>query len=280
MKQTTKKPKFIILHCNPDLDACACAALLGVRPEEVHFIPADLKILPEKCPCCGEKIPSNPIILDHRLGLKGKAGHNGETHAAVNSLPEAILSDPTLIQEIDEQDKTGRSSPNFNLSQILEAVRADLKNNGMYNADGSYKLDRAIVAAMGRVIRGLNLIYKQKQVARKAAQGIRFEKVDGYSFAIVPKDQGRNQLYTILRDEYGANGLIYCDGYNLGVHRFPGEVEPDFRLLKDKLPGWFIHSSGFLAAWGTNKAPKHTFPPAGTPQNLDELLTLMREVFE
>ncbi len=74
-------------------------------------------------------------------------------------------------------------------------------------------------------------------------------------------------------------GMIYHDGFNLGVVRHPQRKELDFRLLREDLPGWFIHPSGFMACWVASQPPATTLPPAGTPQTPAELVELLRKHF-
>ena len=265
---------MVIIHPHVDLDACACVALAS--EEEVHFVPAGMGELPTNCPCCGKSLPPDARILDHSLGEKGALDADGTRHAAAASMPEAAEADPDLIREVDEQDSAGMvRHPRFSLAKVLIALRTEASDRGVRGAE----LDREVLTAMIRIIRGLNLIHGYKDVARVFIERSRIEEVGGLKFALLPPGNTPPQVGIILNEEYDVSGSVYQTGHDLGVTRYPGRDEPDLRRLGERLPGWFVHSAGFLACWGSRKAPATTPPPEGTPQTQDELLSLLREVF-
>ncbi len=266
--------KGVIIHPHPDLDACACVALAGET--EVHFLPAGEKKLPVQCPCCGKRLTGQERVLDHPLGDKGRLEEDGVRHSAAASMPEASKADPNLIAEVDEQDSTGKATPRFSLGQIVAAVRREASERGVRGVT----LDCEVVTVMARVITGLNLAHQDRQEWRVVARDLRFEVVAGFKFAFAPDMETSPNLGIVLNEEFGCTGAIFAYGNNLGVARYPGCDAPDLRLLTPYLPGWFIHTAGFLAAWGTRKSPAKSRPPATTPRTQEELLALMRTVYE
>jgi len=268
----------IIIHPNPDLDACVCAALSGVSAEEVHFLPAGEVKLPVICSCCNRKLTGQERILDHPLGEKGRLDTDGTRHAAACSMSEAQMADPLLLDEVDEQDSTGTVlNPRFSLASILAAVRTEASERGLRGTN----LDREVVRVMSRIITGLNILNAKRQEADITINGgVRIVEIGSFKFAILPEGNTSPQMGIVLNQKYGVTGHIYAQQNNVGVTRYPGRNEPDLTKLKSFIPGWFIHTAGFLACWGSRKSPTKSLPPKGTPQNQEDLLALMREVFE
>lgn len=265
----------VIVHVNPDLDACACVALAGVHPDDVHFLPAGAPAIPHVCPCCGRRLTGNERVLDHPLGEKGRLEANGVRHAAACSMPEARYADPKLLAEVDEQDSTGLvREPRFSLAQVVAAVKRDLSAQGYRDAEHN----RLVVEIMGTVIRGLNQIHTDRVAAEALMPSIPIVEIAGHRFAVPPEAIGVQTSFALA--ERRVCGSIYHDGWNLGISRFAGFDAPDLRLLERHLPGWFVHSAGFLACWGSRKSPATTAPPRGTPQSQAELVALLRQVFE
>jgi hypothetical protein len=136
---------------------------------------------------------------------------------------------------------------------------------------------------MAPILRGLNLLYQEEQAARELLPKLRIELVGGCKFAILPVGKTPPQLSKILAEETDVSCEIYWEVgpgvFNLGIYRYPGRITPDLRELKPYLPGWFVHSAGFLACWGNAKSPETTPPPSGTPQSQEELLALVKRVF-
>jgi hypothetical protein len=269
--------RSLIVHPRVDLDACACITLAGAAPENVHFLPAGATEVPSECPCCGKQLTGTERILDHPLGEKGRLDADGTRHSAAMSMPEAVGADPDLLAEVEEQDSTGLvQRPRFSLAHVLAAVRTDASNRGLRNVE----LDREVIAVMSRIIRGLNLLHVARQSAREVIARTRIESVDGVRFAVLPEEEIPPMVGIVLNEEYDVSGAIYAEGFNLGVTRYPGRTTPDLRKLQPHLAGWFIHTAGFLACWGSRKSPATSPPPVGTPRTQDELLALMRRVFD
>lgn len=266
----------VIVHPRPDLDACVCVTLAGASPQDVHFLPAGATEVPSVCPCCGKRLTGSERILDHPLGEKGRLDAEGVRHSAAVSMPEAVNADPKLLAEVEEQDSTGLvKQPRIPLPRILAAVRTEASDRGLRDME----LDREVVMTMSRIIRGLNLLHGAQEAARSYISNSRIEEVGGCKFAVLPPGETPPQVGIILNEEYDVSGAIYVTGFNLGVTRYPGRTTPDLRKLQPHLPGWFVHTAGFLACWGNRKSPATSPPPANAPQTQDELLALMRKVF-
>lgn len=264
----------MIIHQHPDLDAVTCVALTGGYPYAVHMIPAGAQEIPSVCPCHGAPLDPGERVLDHPLGEKGRLDPDGTRHAAACSMPEAAEADPDLLAEVDEQDSTGRVlHPRFPLARVLAALREEGRQRGLRGRD----LDYYVLDYGSRLIRGLNLLYAQRRDAKQRAHEIETIEIGSYRLAILHGD-GSPDLGIELASR-GICGCIYVEGGNLGVARYPGYSQPDLRRLAPRLPGWFVHSAGFLACWGSRKNPAKAPPPKGTPQTADELARLVREVF-
>ena len=256
-----------VVHPNVDLDAVSCIGILGALPEEVFFLPAGAKELPVEL--------KSARVVDHPLGEKGRLDADGVRHAALLSLPEAKDCDPQLLAEVDEQDSTGRVlQPRFSLARILAALRQEGHGRGLKDE----ALDRELIRVMGRVVRGINSLWANRKAAEEVISRSRIEEVAGAKLAVFPDGLETSPEAGILLAERGIAGSIYRQGFNLGVTRYPGYTKPDFRKLGPKLPGWFVHPTGFLACWGSRKSPETRPPPTGTPQTQEELLELLRAV--
>lgn len=257
---------MFVVHPAVDLDAVVSLALLGARPEEIAFVPAGAKMLPPGL--------EGARVVDHPLGEKGRLDANGVRHAAACSLPEAEGAHPGLLAEVDEQDSTGTvRCPRISLAEILAAIKATKKAEGL-NGD---TLDRAVYEAFRLIVDGLNLLHRKRQEALAIAKMARIVEIGDFKVAVLTGEQPP-EVGMVLNGQ-GCSVQVYSDGFNLGVFRYPGREVPDLRVLAKSLPGWFVHSAGFLAAWGSKKSPATSPPPKGTPQNSDELVELLRKVY-
>src|SRR3989344_9474112 len=77
-----------ITHRAPDCDACLSGAILEVEPNNKHFVPANLTIIPNPCVCCGRRLSGNEIIVDHPAGDKGRRDPDGTGNSAPAPLAE------------------------------------------------------------------------------------------------------------------------------------------------------------------------------------------------
>ncbi|MEJ5340447.1 MAG: hypothetical protein WHT09_02675 [Thermogutta sp.] len=258
----------VVIHPYVDLDACACVAFAGADVEHVKFLPSHITERPPEL--------ASARFLDHPLGIKGAREDGGLVHAACLLMPEvADLVNSPLLREIDYQDTYGWSFPRYNLATLITALRAEFKAQGL-EGEG---LDRAILRCMVPIIRGLARLERQRRTKQ-----VTLIKIGAWPFALRVDSENLDPHLSlqVISDQEGEEsrpvGVLYQEGYNLGIARFAPFTEPDFRPLAAHLPGWFIHSSGFLACWGSNKAPRSEPPPAGTPQNWVELLELVQKV--
>lgn len=266
--------KHVVVHPRPDVDAVACVALSGASRDEVHYLPADAKYVPSVCPCCNKRLPPDTRVLDHPAGEKGRLAADGKRHAACAGMPEAKDADPRVIAEAEEQDLTGTATPRFTLREIMAAVRREAQGQGLDDRE----MDMLVMGVMVRIIRGLNENHALNERSAKQAAEVPIVEVTGFKVAILPPGPVSSIMGKYLNERGVAVG-IYHDGHSLGISRYPGHAAPDLRKLEPFLPEWFVHTAGFLACWGSRKAPKQAPPPAGTPQTQKELLALLRKAF-
>jgi hypothetical protein len=273
----------VIVHPNVDIDAIACVVATGLGTK-VHFIPAGAKELPKVCPCHNEPMNGFERVLDHSLGEKGRLDSDGTRHAAAIVMPETVEWDPALLSEIDEQDSTGLvRQPAFSLSRILMGVKAYIASLWEAAHPGEEVptrfIDENSIMAMRPILVGLNVIHRRLVDARARASSIPTVSLGAFKIALPSAGDPPFQVAEVLNKEYGCCAQVYHDGHNLGVFRYPGHSEPDLRKLTEQLPGWFVHTAGFLACWGSKKSPATSAPPAGTPQNAEQLVEAMRMVW-
>jgi hypothetical protein len=253
---------MIRVHRSPDLDAVCCLVAAGVDQSGDWGFAGDGEGRQVDVDCEGAE-------------ETGGQDSDGRRHAAVCLMPEAAGFDPDLLAEVDEQDTTGRTTRSrFPLPAIWAATKAQALHEG-YRGE---KLARECVRRMGQVIRGINLLSGRRREATASAPGVRVEDVGRFKVAMLPPRRmtGLNAAMSIRGV---ACGIFWDKGRALGVTRWPQYGEPDLRQLAVRLPGWYVHPAGFLACWGSNKAPRQEPPTAGTPQDAEQLLALLREVY-
>jgi hypothetical protein len=265
--QEPPDPPTLVVHPYVDLDACACVALAGADPQQVRFLAANATTLPEDF--------AHARVLDHDSGVKGHRERDGTVHAAALSMPEAAeLLRSDLMAEIDEQDRFGRvERPRFSLGTILAGLRQEFLAAGLEGEP----LDQAILGAMVPVLRGLIRLERQRERIESTVETSPVVEVGPWRFAV--RDHSPNSFQSPSAPVTGeCVGMVYHEGFNLGVYRYPGQPEPDLHCLAPHVPGWFSHPGGFLTCWGSRKAPATSPPPGGTPQTVEELIDLMRNV--
>ena len=262
-----------VSHKRPDVDSASTAAVLAllkrIQIKEMVFISAS-----------DESLPYTPgrkqIVFDHHLGVKGDKGGG----SALKTIPgaEKILG-KNFVQEIDEHDRTGRvQHPCFSLAEMFRVIKIEESSKGLVDRD----LDLAIHE---RWLSFCTIIAKERKDFRRAykeAPNVPRFKVGGHTFAM-PGTHMPPGIRDALFKRFGVSCVLYRSRdsyYNVGVARYPDAQEPDLRALEDHLPGWFIHENGFLACWGSRKAPAKEPPPEGTPQNTKQLKALILEVFD
>jgi len=180
---------------------------------------------------------------------------------------------PDLASEVMEQESTGFTAPRFTLSALINATRTAFSEAGMRGDE----LDMSLVRIFVPILSGLIHQHRIKKLVRAYIRSTEKVSIGKYRFIITEGEI--HPMVSIVGRELFYTGLIYSSKFNLGVTRFPGLNKPDLTRLEAHLPGWFIHPAGFLACWGSRKAPAKGPPPEGTPQSINELVKLMREVF-
>jgi len=256
----------LVTHPNIDLDAAACIAAIEVDVEDVEFVSASATELPSEL--------KGARVVDHPLGVKGKKDADGTQHSAFASLPEVEdIRDGNLVRMVDEQDSGDGSS---GLGGIIAATRRYYITKGLSGED----LDRAILRCVIPMLKGYLIGERALSEARRAAHQIPIITIANFKMAIINNQEFVPMLGQVLGGEMGCVGSIFRDGFNIGITRYPGNAEPDLRRLQEHLPGWFIHSAGFLVAWGSRKAPAKEYPPEGTPRSPEELVEILRDVYK
>jgi len=255
----------IVTHPHLDVDAASSVGLLILqghgRADEVGFVPAN-----------ADKKPPNTrkaSYVDHPLGVKGKASALAELPGSRETFGDDFVS------EVAEQDSKGKAEPRLPLGRMFAAVRAAYRARGM----SGEAMDRALLEWWLVLLEGLAIQEDQARRAEKDVVTVPITAIGGRLWAI-PDGPMPPQSGIVLNERLGVTGFLYQANYGLGVYRFPGRDRPNLNRLKGALPGWFIHPEGFLACWGSRKAPRVPPPPKGTPQNKEELLAAMRAVFQ
>jgi len=271
---------IIVTHYHLDLDATFTVlqqVLAGNGTlDDVRFLPASTTALPNSM--------RNAIVVDHQLGIKGEA-------SALAAMPLARhMFGDDLVDEVDEQDRTGRAIPRIPLGRLFHASRKFFRNRGLRGEE----LDRAVLDYWMVIASGLAEQEKEVKRAKRQISNVPIESIGPYKFAI-PLSAMAPGTSGILADEQEIQGVIYDTPYGIGVHRFAGQHAPDLTRLrpylreakevynratgKNETAGWFIHDDGYLACWGSRKAPRFVSPPDKTPQNQKEIIEMLRAVF-
>ena len=141
----------------------------------------------------------------------------------------------------------------FSLARVLAAVRAEARERGLRDA----ALDREVVAGMGRVVRGLNLLYAERATAREYAARARIERVGDWRVALLPPGEESAPAGIVLNEEYDVSAEIYRDGTTWARGATPAGARRICADSRRHIPGWFVHSAGFLACWGNRASPEN-----------------------
>lgn len=232
---------LVMTHSYVDLDAVACTTLGSFY----QLIPGNAK-----------EIPSTPYhfevkILDHPLNPSGK----GTKSAFAQAAPKE--TNPELIQEIDEADSATSGVAHFTLIDICSN---DTELLNTYQ-DGFRKTQ------------------EDMEKYPEMEKGCIFHPCGDYLFVeLIKKNESQAAGFAIwLRERHPKlAGAVYQDGYNLGIFRYPGITMPSFVKAASKLPLWYFDQrGGWMLSWGTRKVRKTEAPPAGNPQNIDQLIKLV-----
>lgn len=247
-------------HTNPDLDAIC--SLLFTKRSNISFVPANAR---------------GPFLGRPYDIAEGKGVFDGRQHSALASLAEELDLDvhPLLLKEVEEQETRGCiKDPRFSLADVLAAVKSFYRKQGLAGS----KFDRKVLEWAEPLICGIQYQYeegKKAQAVLRTCQVVRLADCEGIVYPVDPSPQ-----LGILANAGGFHFAIFHDGMNLGVSRFPKRNKPDLLKLKGHLPqGWFIHPAGFLAAWGSRKAPATEPPPEGGPRGVEGLITTLHAIF-
>jgi len=216
------KIKKIITHVNVDADnvasVLACAMANELPLENILFVPADYnKRSPDEIP------------------VDIKANKHPDGDAAVCSYKDMYPEE--FVKSVVHRDNTGRYT---DFAIFIDALKAMGWN------------DFDIVKFFHPVMQGLTILKNKEHKAAEKIKKMKRVKIGRWEFLI---NEGRHHpLIRKIGPKLGCTGMIYADGNNIGISRFPGKNEPD--LSKLNLPGWFTHPGGFLFCWGSLKAPK------------------------
>ena len=230
-------PISIVTHQKVDADAAFSAALLKVlRPHAVlQFVRADFITVDERS-----------IAVDLSEGSRAVKG------LGVGSAFGLIVE---VMKEIDR--------PVYNALKNW-AKQLNLTDSGKYTRDGVvladivnawYLLnfnDLKIVSRAEEMIKGKILSAKRNHEQKKAAETVIIKE----GIALVPKGINVKAGHLFKR---GAKAVIRQSKFGQSVMISKKLLEKGISLTEiiSLLPnGWFVHPQGFLAAFGTVKAPK------------------------
>ena len=230
-------PISIVTHQKVDADAAFSAALLKVlRPHAVlQFVRADFITVDERS-----------IAVDLSEGSRAVKG------LGVGSAFGLIVE---VMKEIDR--------PVYNALKNW-AKQLNLTDSGKYTRDGVvladivnawYLLnfnDLKIVSRAEEMIKGKILSAKRSHEQKKAAETVIIKE----GIALVPKGINVKAGHLFKR---GAKAVIRQSKFGQSVMISKKLLEKGISLTEiiSLLPnGWFVHPQGFLAAFGTVKAPK------------------------
>lgn len=256
---------LVVTHPHVDLDAASCVGLHILSGDytlqDVRFLSGSVKSRPAGY--------HDAVIVDHPLGTKGK-------NSALAELPGAIeILGEDFVAEVDEHDGLGAAPPRFPLARIFAALRMALRQRGFSGAE----LDRQIIDYWTVLLEGISLQERSRKDAEFFVDhvGVPVVETGPYSWAVPsgPMAPGTGNVLA----ERGVTGYVYQAPHGIGVYRYQQSHEPDLNELRKYLPGWFIHKRGFVACWGSRKAPRDVAPPHNTPQDAWELVETLRAAF-
>ena len=256
---------------NPDLDALVALALLGADPDEVAFVTAKARRVPQKAD--GAK------GIGHPLGLKTERTGRG---CVTNQLDEAKDLPARLLMDVNERTTRGRlGRPLFDIGTAFYAMKEGFRSYGL----GGRDLDREMLRFATVFVEGAKSLEKKRQEAAGWCQAnVHTERIGGFEFAWtedeveIPVQAG---LY--LNEAVCVHATIFQGpGTALGIARNPQfEEAPDLCLLRPHIPDtWFTHPDGILTAWGSRKGQTEGEPrPLPGPQTATDILTILHTVY-
>lgn len=247
---------MIYTHQNLDIDAASSVWLFKLyhqRDDEVIFVPADYvpNTAVEYAPDIYIDIPAGG------LGWKGEKSAFSEILERTNDEFQEAFKDLKVL--IDIKDSTGETIriPGMSSGTIVDTF--------IHIKDYYGKDDNALLLAWKPVIIGMLSSYRRYQKALRAAD--RAKMIENIPII----KNAPSQTASILHSR-GAEFVVYEDGFNVGVIRSNSSKKNLGELLRDRLPTWFHHKSGFLSCWGCNKAPKYS-PADISAEELAEIVS-------
>jgi len=225
----------IYTHMNVDLDAVvgSCVELyrLSLEPtsDTIKFVSADTTM---------EEIPDGGLPVDIR------ARKHGNADSFVGAYCTDLLP-PNIVDEVNEQDSKGYSRNRVPLALLI----ASLATYGM--------TDLEIVQQCYPMVVGWIKLQGEWKETEKYFHTLERVQLGKYTYIISKSVEHRSLSSIAVRN--GVNGTIFWSKTGCGISRYPGQDKPDLSTLG--LVGWFHHPIGFLACWGSRKAPKSTLPP-------------------
>ena len=247
-------PVTIVTHQKVDADAAFSAAILQIlRPHAgLIFVRADAEITDESC-----------LAVDL---CEGPRAVKGLEKGSAFGLIVAVM------KEIDRPvyNALRRWANQLNLTDSGKNCKDNVVLAGLVNCWRSLKFDDAqIVSRVKELIQGKISSEKRTQELRKSAKSISIN--DG--IAVISEDIHvrashlfkRGAIAVIRQSECGQCVIISKELQNNGI--LLTELES---ILPEE---WFVHPGGFMACFGSVKAPKD-YKDSGL--NLDELVLVIK----
>jgi hypothetical protein len=243
--------KIIYTHQNVDLDntistvAYCYLNRIPIDAEHIKFVPANILTL-----------PINSIGIDLQISK-----HDPDSSYCKDEFNGILPSE--IIKLVNDQDSTGHTS-----SELQVLLMVALKKNHLS--------DLAILQFFEPLVKGWIIIQSERDNALPLYQKCRTEVIGKYKF-VIAENKALPASISVHAKADGCCGTIYCNGYDMGISRYPDMKVPDLTQLP-KLQGWFQHKTGFLFAWGTRKAHADSYPAEF--HNLSEFILWLKVEFE
>jgi len=252
---TREDPVTIATHIRVDADAAFSAALLHIlRPHaHVKFVRADSCIKAENC-----------IAVDLSKGPRAVKGmHPGSAFGLLVN----------VMRDIDRpvHDALRDWAAQLNLTDSGKYCRDKVSLAELTSCWKAIGLcDKGIVEKAEELIRGKIASHRKHLERQDAAAGVPIVKgvaILGPDVRVKAGDLFRRGAIAVVREsEIGMGVNLSKQAQNKGIR---------LTQCKNLLPkSWFIHPAGFLAAYGSAKAPKN---PADSGLKLAELTKIIQK---
>jgi hypothetical protein len=220
--------KKIATHVQVDIDAIigSCVELIRHEmlptAETIMFVSADTP-----------KVPEDVLAVDIR------ARKHGNAPSYVGWLCKDILP-YQIVEEVNEQDSTGRTSSRVPLCIISAALQM------------AGKSDLEIVQHFYPIVKGWIALKKEWDAADSIVASLPKVEIGDYKFLISVDVDSRGLSNSGTRA--GLTGTIFWgkDGCGITIYPAPNQLN----LAHLALDGWYADSRGFLFCYGSRKAPK------------------------